>query len=56
MGVYGSIIQTFRHYIRSESGYFRRLTGFEAEWLRKENDQPDIADLPVATMRWSSAG
>jgi uncharacterized damage-inducible protein DinB len=45
VGVYGSIIQTFRHYIRSESGYFRRLTGFEAEWLRKENDQPDIAEL-----------
>lgn len=45
MGVYGSIIQTFRHYIRSESGYFRRLTGFEAEWLRAENDQPDIAEL-----------
>lgn len=45
IGVYGSIIETFRHYTRSESAYFRRLTGFEAEWLRAENDRPDIAEL-----------
>jgi uncharacterized damage-inducible protein DinB len=44
-GVYGSIIATFRHIIRSESGYYRRLTGDEPEWLRIENDAPDIAEL-----------
>ena len=43
-GVYGSIIATFRHYIRSEAGYYRRLTGDEPEWLRAE-DAPDIAEL-----------
>lgn len=45
VGVYGSIIDTFRHYIRSESGYYRRLTGDEPAWLRIENDKPDIAEL-----------
>lgn len=46
-GVFGSIIETFRHYVRSESGYYRRLTGIEPEWLRIafEDDKPDIAEL-----------
>jgi uncharacterized damage-inducible protein DinB len=44
-GVYGSIIATFQHIIRSEAGYYRRLTGDEPQWLQIVDDDPDIAGL-----------
>ena len=45
VGTYGSIIDTFRHYIRSESGYYRRLTGDEPKWLATPDDEPGLAEL-----------
>ncbi len=45
IGTHGSIIATFRHIVSSESGYYRRLTGVEPQWLGLADDSPDIAEL-----------
>lgn len=44
-GTHGSIIATFRHLIRSEAGYYWRLTGDEPQWLQIADDAPDIDEL-----------
>jgi uncharacterized damage-inducible protein DinB len=45
-GVYGSIIDTLRHIVRSEAGYCARLRGDEPSWDRRaENDAPDLDEL-----------
>ena len=44
-GVYGSIIDTLRHYIASEAGYQARLMAEEPSWDRQAGDAPDAAQL-----------
>lgn len=44
-GVYGNIIETFRHIIGSEAWYQRRLTGDEPSWLQGDADSPGIDEL-----------
>jgi uncharacterized damage-inducible protein DinB len=45
IGTYGSIIETFRHIIRSEAGYQARLMGSEPDWDRQRLDSSDLAEL-----------
>lgn len=45
VGTYGSIIDTLRHFIASESGYQARLMGEEPSWDRRAGGAPDIPEL-----------
>lgn len=42
VGAYGSIIDTLRHYIASETHYQARLAGNEPGWDRHADDAPDV--------------
>jgi uncharacterized damage-inducible protein DinB len=45
VGTYGSIIDTLRHTVRSEGGYYRRLSGAEPDWFVHRDDAPDVDEL-----------
>ncbi len=44
-GAYGSIGETLRHYISSESNYQARLSGEEPSWDRRGDDVPTLDEL-----------
>jgi uncharacterized damage-inducible protein DinB len=56
IGTYGSIIETFRHIIRSEAAYQARLMGSEPDRERQEPDSADLAELSrrndILSARW----
>ena len=44
-GTYGSIIDTLRHIVGSEAGYYARLAGEEPSWDRRADEAPGIDAL-----------
>jgi uncharacterized damage-inducible protein DinB len=45
IGVFGSIIDTLRHIVRSETSYQARLMGEEPSWDRRADDSPGLGTL-----------
>lgn len=45
VGTYGSIIETFRHFVSSEANYYVRLTGEEPSWDRHAEASPSLDEL-----------
>jgi uncharacterized damage-inducible protein DinB len=41
----GSVIDTLRHTIDAEAGYYRRLSGEEPEWKRRAEAEPSVPEM-----------